>query len=216
VREVLFISDSFCAVILLVTGIARWIGSPSKLHFLLPWGLVDLLGSLPGLPFLRFLWLPHLIRAGRRLRRTTPEDVRLQARRRLAESTLLVVGAVMLVLVTACSIAVVLVEAGAPSANIVTGGDAVWWAIVTMATVGYGDRYPVTAWGRVIGVALMFGGVTLFSTLTSFIAASFVRRDQASADELAALRREVAAQRRAAEAPPESPMPADEPARDPS
>ena len=150
---------------------------PDRLRYFLSWGWIDLLGSVPGLPFLRFLWLPHLIRTGWRLRRTTPAEVRLQARRRLAESTLLVVGAVTVVLVTACSIAIVLVEAGAPNANIVTGGDAVWWAIVTIASVGYGDYYPVTRWGRVIGVALMFGGVTLFSVLTSFIAAAFVGRE---------------------------------------
>ena len=215
VREVLFIGDSFCAVILLVDAIARLIWSPHKLRFLLPWGLLDLLGSVPTLPFLRFLWLPHLIQTGRRLRRTTPAEVRLQARRRLAESTLLVVGAVMLVLVTACSIAVVLVEAGAPKANIVTGGDAVWWAIVTIATVGYGDYYPVTHWGRVFGVVLMVGGVTLFSTLTSFIAASFVRGDRASAGELAALRRDVAALRHV-DVAPAAPMPAVEPPRNPS
>jgi voltage-gated potassium channel len=208
VREVLFISDACCAVILLVTVVVRWVRSPRKLRFLLPWGLVDLVGSVPGLPFLRFLWLPHVIRVGRQLRRTTPEDVRMLGRRRLAESTLLVVVAVMLVLVTVCSIAIVLVEAGAPRANILNGDDAVWWAIVTVATVGYGDHYPVTRWGRVIGVALMFGGVTLFSVLTSFIAASFVGSNRASASEIAALRGALEATR-------EPPTPAGEPRRDP-
>jgi voltage-gated potassium channel len=207
VRQVLFISDAFCAVILLVSVVVRWTRSPSKLGFLLPWGLLDLVGSLPGLPFLRFLLLPHVIRVGRQLRRTTPEDVRMLGRRRLAESTLLVVVAFMLVLVTACSVAIVLVEAGAPRANILSGDDAVWWAIVTVATVGYGDHYPVTRWGRVIGVALMFGGVTLFSVLTSFIAASFVGNNRASASEIAALRRTLEATRA-------SPTPADEPPPD--
>jgi voltage-gated potassium channel len=207
VRQVLFISDSFCALILLGSVVARWALSPSKWGFLLPWGLLDLVGSVPGLPFLRFLSLPHVIRVGSQLRRTTPEEVRMLGRRRLAESTLLVVVAIMLVLVTACSVAIVLVEAGAPRANIVTGDDAVWWALVTVATVGYGDYYPVTRWGRIIGVALMFGGVTLFSVLTSFIAASFVKNNRASASEIAALRRALEETRK-------SPTPADEPPRD--
>jgi voltage-gated potassium channel len=207
VREVLFLSDAYCAVILLVTTVARWLRSPSKRRFLLPWGLLELVGSMPGLPFLRFLWLPTVIRTGRRLRRTTPAEVRAQARRRLAESALLVVGAGMLVLVTAASVAVVLVEVGAPGANIRTGGDAVWWAIVTMASVGYGDYYPVTRWGRVIGVALMVGGLAMFSVLTSYIAAAFVGSDRASASEIAALRRALEETRT-------SPTSADEPPRD--
>jgi voltage-gated potassium channel len=198
VREVIYIADSFCAVILLIDVAARWRWSRRKVRFLLPWGLLDLIGSLPFLPFLRFFRLPYLLRTGWRLRRMTPAEARLQARRRLAESTLLLVGAGMLVLVIASSIAVVLVEATSPKANIVTGGDAVWWSIVTITTVGYGDYYPVTRGGRVIGVALMFGGVTQFSVLTSFLAASFVRLSQPPAGA------------------PAAPTPAVEPTRDPS
>jgi voltage-gated potassium channel len=210
VREVLFISDSACALILLVNFFTRWAQSPSKIGFLVPWGWLTLLGSLPGLPFLRILLVPQLVRTIWRLRRTTPDDVRAQARRRLAESTLFVVGALIVVLVTSCSIAVVLVEADAPQRNIVTGGDAVWWAIVTVATVGYGDRYPVSSIGRIIGVVLMFGGVTVFSVLTSFIAATFVGRDQLSARDVAELRQALEASRRAA-LPPVEPSSTDAP-----
>ena len=49
-------------------------------------------------------------------------------------------------------------EAGAAGANIKTPGDALWWGYVTITTVGYGDQYPVTPWGRVIGVFLLTAG----------------------------------------------------------
>jgi hypothetical protein len=61
-------------------------------------------------------------------------------------------------------------EANAPKANIKTASDALWWGVVTMATVGYGDQYPVTNPGRIAGVFEMTVGVGIFSVLTSFLA----------------------------------------------
>ena len=66
-------------------------------------------------------------------------------------------------------------ESASTQANIQTGIDALWWNIVTLATVGYGDKYPVTTAGRVIGVIVIVVGVGLFSALTSFLAQWFLR-----------------------------------------
>ena len=60
-------------------------------------------------------------------------------------------------------------ERDAPGANIVTFGDAIWWALVTIATVGYGDTYPVTALGRFYAVLLMAGGVAIVGTASATI-----------------------------------------------
>lgn len=68
--------------------------------------------------------------------------------------------------------------------------DAMWWSIVTMATVGYGDKYPVTNPGRIIGIFVMIVGVGLFSVMTSFLAQWFLRTrqgDQTQAQESATL-----------------------------
>jgi voltage-gated potassium channel len=61
-----------------------------------------------------------------------------------------------------------------PESNIKTASDAIWWAFVTITTVGYGDKFPVTNEGRIIAAFLMITGVALFGTFTGFIAAWFM------------------------------------------
>ncbi len=102
-------------------------------------------------------------------------------------------------------------ERANPHANIKTYGDALWWALSTMATVGYGDRYPTTAEGRLVAGGLMLGGIALLGVITASLASWFVERlgqaarieqetltvVQALRDELDAIREEL----RAANAP---------------
>jgi voltage-gated potassium channel len=64
-----------------------------------------------------------------------------------------------------------------------TFGTGLWWAIVTLATVGYGDVVPHTAWGRVIGSVVILVGVTMISFLTAVVTSYFVAADQADAEE---------------------------------
>jgi voltage-gated potassium channel len=66
------------------------------------------------------------------------------------------------------------VEQGVPGANIVSAGDSIWWGLVTITTVGYGDQYPVGPGGRLVGALLLFAGIALFSVLTGFIANVFL------------------------------------------
>lgn len=62
------------------------------------------------------------------------------------------------------------------NSNISSFWDGVWWAIVTMGTVGYGDKYPVTSGGRFVGIFLIFTGIGLMSLLTATVASVFVER----------------------------------------
>ena len=69
-------------------------------------------------------------------------------------------------------------ERHAPHGNIKTLGNALWWAVVTLTTVGYGDFYPVTVGGRVAATLLMFVGFVILATITAHISSSFI--DQAA------------------------------------
>lgn len=81
-----------------------------------------------------------------------------------------------LLLVWQVSLVVLQAERHAPGANIVTFGDAVWWAFCTLTTVGYGDYAPVTIEGRVAAVALMAGGVVLVGLIVATISSWVVER----------------------------------------
>jgi len=72
------------------------------------------------------------------------------------------------------SIAVLQFESKAPGANIKTGGDALWWSVVTITTVGYGDFYPVTGLGRLTAFLVMAAGVGIIGALASILASVLV------------------------------------------
>jgi voltage-gated potassium channel len=72
------------------------------------------------------------------------------------------------------ALAVLDAERSSPDANISDFGDAIWWAVTTMTTVGYGDHYPVTAGGRLVAFGLMIGGIALLGTVTATLASWLV------------------------------------------
>jgi voltage-gated potassium channel len=84
------------------------------------------------------------------------------------------VGSTLLIYLAA--IAVLDVEQNADGANITSIGDALWWSVVTITTVGYGDYYPVTFLGRMVAVGLMLGGIALIGTVTATLASWIVER----------------------------------------
>lgn len=93
------------------------------------------------------------------------------------------------------ALAVLDAERRAPegTANITSFGDALWWAITTITTVGYGDRFPVTGVGRAVALALMLCGIALLGVVTATLASWLVQRvSEAEEESQAATRRQVA------------------------
>jgi len=77
-------------------------------------------------------------------------------------------------------------EAGQPGANIETGGEALWWGVVTITTVGYGDYYPVTGGGEIVATIMIFSGVALISIFTAWVASTFLAPAGSQAAQAAA------------------------------
>ena len=151
--------------------------------------LLDL--AVIALPLLRPLRLLRLVTLLNVLNRRASVGLRGRV------AAYLVGGSVLLSFVAA--LAVLDAERLNPDASITSFGDAWWWALTTMTTVGYGDTFPVTTTGRFIAAALMVGGIALLGTVTATLAswlADRVREEEAASDdvlvELRALRREIA------------------------
>lgn len=192
VKQVLLISDILACVLLMFDFFLTWNHAPDRRYYLLRYGWIDFLGSIPGLLLFRLLRIFRALRIFRRMRQTTSEELRQQVRQRLGESTLMIAILMIYLVVMLGSIAIVQVESPASNATIKTGGDAVWWSFVTIATVGYGDKYPVTPAGRSIAVLVMVVGVSVFSVLTGFLALSFQnRRAKQQEDAIEVLRGEL-------------------------
>lgn len=78
-------------------------------------------------------------------------------------------------------ILVYLYEKDAPGATIGTFGEAMWWGIVTVSTVGYGDEYPITVGGRLVATMVMLMGMVTLAVITAQISATYVRQANARA-----------------------------------
>jgi voltage-gated potassium channel len=126
--------------------------------------LLDLV--ILALPMLRQLRALRLVTVVSVLNRQLRDDVR-------GRVVYYVVGTVVLIGFVA-SLAVLDAERYAPDASITTFGEAVWWTITTISTVGYGDRYPVTPEGRLVAAALMVAGIALLGVVTASLASWFV------------------------------------------
>ena len=161
----------------------------------LRWGWLDFLGSIPLLLPLRIARVARLVRAWRVLHLRRLRQVGDDLDQNRAEGAALITVFLAIVVLTTATVAVLEFESETPQANLRSAGDVFWWAIVTLATVGYGDHYPVTIWGRISAVALMTMGVGIFGVLASYLANLFLpsSADHDGDPDLAEIKAELAA-----------------------
>jgi voltage-gated potassium channel len=167
--------------------------SENRLRYFVTWGWLDLLSCVPMIDALRVTRAARIVRIVRVLRAL--RSARILATfilQRRAQSGLMAASLVFIVVVFLGSVAILHFERGEEKSNIHEPEDAVWWSVVTLSTVGSGDKYPVTPEGRLIGVVLTVIGVALIGTLSGFVAAWFLAPgEQKQESELEALRIEI-------------------------
>lgn len=184
--------DSIICMIFLADFFYRFYRAPSKVRFM-RWGWIDLVSSIPMIDVFRSGRIIRVIRVLRVLRAFRSVKILshyLFGKR--TRNTFASVAAVSCLLTMSGSMVMLNLEKDEPNANIKTPSDALWWSVVTVTTVGYGDRYPVTDGGRMVAAVLMTAGVGLFGTFTGFVASMFVEPDiRREESDLSTLTREI-------------------------
>lgn len=167
-----FIDKAIC-LLFFVDFCIRFYKSKNKMKFM-RWGWIDLVSSIPVVNYFRAGRLLRLIRLLRIVRafRSSKQLVNHVFKNK-AKGTFTSVSVFAILLIIFSAIAILQVET-TKEGNIKSAEDAIWWAYVTITTVGYGDKFPVTTEGRLIAVVLMTAGVGLFGTFTAYASSWFV------------------------------------------
>jgi voltage-gated potassium channel len=181
INDTLIAWDTVICVIFLIDfamNVAR--SHPKSDYLVRRLGWLDLIGSIPTFGIYRLIVLLRLARVARLVRLS--RQIGRQGRRELindvvrnrGQYALFITMLLAFIVITSASVLILMFESKAPDANITTGGDAVWWAIVTITTVGYGDHFPVTGLGRGVAIVVMFSGIGIIGALASILASLLV------------------------------------------
>ncbi len=171
---VLLVMNLILTVIFLIDFLVRFRAAPSKGgYFWHAYGWADLLASLP-FTQVKIFRLFRLVKVYRLLKDYGAKNIARSLVKDRAGSALLSLLLIGILMLEFGSLGLLTLEANVPGANITTASDALWYIIVTMSTVGYGDEYPITNPGRVLGTIIIIIGVGIFGTLTGYLANFFL------------------------------------------
>lgn len=175
IKSVSLIMQGFIGLFFMYDFIYRFVTVPSKKTYLIyKYGWADFLAAIPLNSFSIFRIL-RILKVSRALGTLgIRETVRVMSSQ-VANAALYSVFFIMIMVVEFGAIGVLYAENGAPGANITNASDALWWAFVSITTVGYGDTYPVTNLGRLVGVVTIVCGVGLFGTVSGYLANTFLK-----------------------------------------
>ncbi len=171
VLSVLRLVDTLSCVIFLTDVFVRWKRDDFAAAYW-RWAWLDILASIPFEPAFRSLQAIRIYRFIR-LFRILKKLNTLTNGTSLNEKLLALPG-VAIVMVLFSTMLIVEVERTAPGATIKNGGDALWWALTTVTTVGYGDTFPVTGEGRLIASVLMLVGIALFGSMSAIVTSKLI------------------------------------------
>ncbi|MGX5695182.1 potassium channel family protein [Agromyces soli] len=181
---VLWVMNALFSAIFLGDFVFRITTAPSaSRYFFRGFGWADLFASLP-FPQLKILRVFRLLRVARLLRDVGPRTIWTTLVHDRANSTLMTLLLLGVLVLQFGSLGILAIEGHAEGANITTASDALWYTIVTISTVGYGDQYPVTNLGRALGSGIIVVGVGIFGTFTGYLANLFLgpqKKDEAEA-----------------------------------
>jgi Ion channel len=182
--------------------------APKRDYFIGERGWLDLLGSIPSFgvvgngkyaSLFRLARISRLARIARVLRGQSKKELVDDVLENRGQYAVFITMLAALVVLVLASVLVLQFEGKDPNANIQTGGDALWWAWVTITTVGYGDFYPITTGGRLVGFFVMLTGIGIIGALASIFASLLVSPSEppplgpdVSTTELQAIRAELA------------------------
>jgi len=185
--------DRYACAIFMIDVLVRWRRMNWSRKYW-KWGWVDVLAAIPldsaframqAIRIYRFVRLARIIYKFKGVTKGTTLNEKLLA-----------MPGITLVVILISTTLIVEVESKAPNAMIKNGGDAIWWALSTVTTVGYGDMYPVTTQGRFIAAVLMLVGIALFGSISAFVTSKIIlpkedRDHEGEMREIRALHKEV-------------------------
>jgi voltage-gated potassium channel len=173
-QQILQIMNALLTGIFLIDFIYRISTAKSRSgYFFKQLGWADLLSCVP-LAQLKVFRVFRLLHVYRLLREYGPKYVFRSLIKDRAGSALLTLLMAGILVLEFGSLSILRIEEYAAGSNIKTASDALWYVIVTISTVGYGDVFPVTNAGRMVGALIIVIGVGIFGTFTGYLANLFL------------------------------------------
>ena len=169
-------NNFFCALFFLEWMLGFWLTRERLKYIMVPARIMDLVSTIPfggyfqGVRILRLTRLVKLFRFLIRMKRYRGPGRKLFRTAAVVGATAFS-GAYTILIVEGSAAATCVPGADGGGCPMITEfGDALWWSIVTISTVGYGDSFPITMGGRIVAVVLIFIGVGVFGYIAGFMA----------------------------------------------